>query len=144
MAWNDEFGLRLQEDGENESNIVIFPNDSYQTAVVANTMNPPPIKNRFDLSSDLWIGPLEKEDAKVILEACTPPGYNPKNPSCSQLYAFVRENPPPPNNQKAWDELLLRCIALSRIAHPTSISYKYSATIARNSKGELLTALFVA
>ena len=120
-------------------------NNEHIIDVVIHTTSPqinsiqPPIRNRFNLTPDLWIGHLPNNFSEEIFKACKPPGYNfPSVQQFGELYSFVRENPPG-NNVFKWDEdnRLQLCIALSRIVHPTSISFKYSARIFKDSNGDL-------
>lgn len=116
--------LRFINSNEKVRDVVVFTNSSYVEPRHDIRDLYPPIQNRFDLSSDLWIARLPNELAKNILSACEPAGYNfkPVRPF-SQLYAFVRENPPGDERYR-WDpdKRLQLCVALSRIIHPTSVS----------------------
>lgn len=90
-----------------------------------------PVKGRFDLSSDLRIDRLSRELADRIFKACEPPGFS-FDPirQFSQLYSFIRVSPPNINDLQ-WDsdKRLQLCLALSRIVHPTSVSFEYAARI---------------
>lgn len=99
------------------------------------TAEPPP-KRRFRLANDLWVGELDNQTAARVLDSCEPCGKwvkKPVRPYC-QLYSFVRERAPAPPLH-TWDsDLRLRtCIALSRLVHPTPISFEYAARITYNS-----------
>lgn len=98
-----------------------------------------PIKKRFNLTPDLWIGHLPNNLSEKVFKACKPAGYN-FDPVLlfGELYSFIREKPPG-NDVLKWDEdkRLQFCVALSRIVHPTSISFKYSARIFTDSNGDL-------
>ncbi len=97
------------------------------------------IRNRFNLSNDLRIDRLPRELSDKIIKACEPAGYNfdPVRQG-GQLYSFVRENPPRIHYYK-WDpdRRLQLCLALSRIVHPTSVSFEYAARIFTDYKGNL-------
>jgi hypothetical protein len=98
-----------------------------------------PVKERFDLSNDLYIDRLPRELSDKIFPACIPAGYN-FEPirQFGQLYSFIRDNPPKTHdNDLKWDsdQRLQLCLALSRIIHPTSISFKYAARIIANQEG---------
>jgi len=98
-----------------------------------------PVKERFDLSSDLRIDRLPKGLADKIFEACEPPGFrfNPVR-QFGQLYSFIRDTPPNTNDlQWDTDQRLQRCLALSRIVHPTSISFEFAARIFASEDGEI-------
>ncbi len=99
------------------------------------------IKNPFKLCNNIYIDTLSRELYDRIFEACEPPGYG-YSPDCrvyrQQLYSFVHYNPPSVNNfQWDSDQRLQRCIALSRIIHPTSISFKYAARVIKNQDDSL-------
>ncbi|HUU41509.1 MAG TPA: hypothetical protein VMW42_11260 [Desulfatiglandales bacterium] len=98
-----------------------------------------PIKSRFGLSSDLYIDRLPRDLSNKIFKACIPGGYNFEPVlQFGQLYSFIRDNPPITNdNDLRWDsdQRLQICLALSRIIHPTSISFEYAARIITNQDG---------
>lgn len=100
----------------------------------------PPPEARFNLADDLWVGKLDDETAKNILDSCEPTGRWVKKPVklFSQLYAFVRE-PASEEPLYTWDsDLRLQfCIALSRLIHPTSISFEHAARITYESDGSV-------
>ncbi|MFQ5539640.1 MAG: hypothetical protein ACE5FB_04515 [Candidatus Binatia bacterium] len=89
-------------------------------------------RERFQLADDLWVGRLDDEVAQRVFDSCTPPGswVNPPVRPFGQLYAFVRE-PAPPDPIYTWDsdKRLLTCVALSRLVHPTSLSFCYAARL---------------
>lgn len=92
----------------------------------------PAPRGRFDLSDDLWVGKLDEDIAEKVLDGCEPSGpMARKSPrQYGQLYAFVRERAPvEPPYQWDSDSRLQMCVALSRLVHPTSISFRYSARI---------------
>jgi hypothetical protein len=98
-----------------------------------------PIKGRFHLSNNLCIDHLSREISDKIFEACIPAGYN-FEPirQFDQLYSFIRDNPPKTHaDDLKWDSdrRLQLCLALSRIIHPTSVSFKYAARIFANQEG---------
>jgi hypothetical protein len=86
----------------------------------------------FELSSDLRIDALDSETAKWILQHGDPTMSGGPHPALQfgQRYSFIREI----RHQVGpfrWDEdsRLMRCIALSRLVHPTSISFRYAAHV---------------
>jgi hypothetical protein len=89
-------------------------------------------RDRFNLSDDLWVGKLDDGVVDAVFDACEPPGRFLKKPvrPYGQLYAFVRERAPiePPYEWDS-DSRLQLCVALSRLVHPTSISFRYAARI---------------
>ncbi len=116
---------------EKISDIVIYPTNTGIDPIRK------PVKGRFDLSRDLCIDSLSMELSDRIFKACIPTGYN-HNPvrQFGQLYSFIRNNPPRVNDLK-WDsdQRLQICCALSRIIHPTSVSFEYAARIITNQDG---------
>ena len=100
-----------------------------------------PVKCRFGLSSELCLDRLPKDLCDKIFETCIPAGYNFKPiRQFGQLYSFIRDNPPRTNdNDLQWDsdQCLQLCLALSRIIHPTSVSFEYAARIITNQDGSL-------
>jgi len=87
---------------------------------------------RIDLSSDLWVGKLNEEIAEAVFDGCEPMGQMTKKAprQFGQLYAFVRD-PAPVEPLYEWDSdsRLQTCVALSRLVHPTSVSFRYAARI---------------
>ena len=94
------------------------------------------INTPFNLSTDICIESLDNRISDEVFNMCSK-GYN-FNPTrqFGQLYSFVRKNPPLTEIYN-WDNdrSLQQCISLSRIVHPTSISFKYSARIFVDSNG---------
>lgn len=104
----------------------------------SSTLNRTHIKNRFELYNDVYIDILPRELSNSIIKACEPAGYKSGQRKFDQLYSFVRHNPPNPN-EPLWDsdQRLQNCIALSRIVHPTSISFRHAARVITNQDGSL-------
>jgi hypothetical protein len=104
--------------------------------------NPLP-SDRFTLADDLWVGKIESNAARIVLDLVEPPAYGmPKLIGHSaQLYAFVRERAGSADVYR-WDEesRLQTCIALCRLVHPTSISLRYAARIRYNSDSSISDA----
>ena len=98
-----------------------------------------PIRKRIDLADDLCIEIFRADIVQKIFKACEPKGadFDPYR-QLNQMYSFVRENPPN-GDDLSWDndQRLQRCIALSRLIHPTSISTEYAARIFLTSEGNL-------
>lgn len=109
--------------------VTIFPNWDYRQANENLIEDRPPIKSKIDLQNDLWVGEIPDDDAHKIMDSCEPKGFN-FNPyrQYEQLYTFVRENSLDEINWDS-DEKLQLCIALSRIIHPTNISFQYAAKV---------------
>ncbi|MBI2072373.1 MAG: hypothetical protein HYT81_04935 [Gemmatimonadetes bacterium] len=98
----------------------------------------PPPAPLFQLATDLWLGKLDDEIAERVLDSCEPAGYGNEKPvrQFGQLYAYVRE-PAPAEPLYVWDSdsRLLTSVALSRLVHPTLISFHYAARILYDSDG---------
>lgn len=103
------------------------------------TAEPPP-KQQFRLADDLWVGELDNKIAECVLDSCEPCGKWVKKPvrPDNQLYSFVRERAPD-NPLYTWDRdlRLQTCIALSRLVHPTPVSFEYAARITYNSDNSI-------
>jgi len=97
--------------------------------------NPVP-PDPFQLGADLWMGRIEPETARTILELAEPQLHGlPKVViQFAQFYAFVREKSGPGEPYK-WDtdSRLQMCVALSRLVQPTSVSLRNSARVRYNS-----------
>jgi hypothetical protein len=100
----------------------------------------PPIRRRIDLSAEIWIGPLDAEVAKSVLDACDKRTFGPVPHvrMSHQLYAFVRESTDF-NNSCAWDNdhRLEATVAVSRLVHPTSAGLVYAARLGFSESGVL-------
>jgi hypothetical protein len=99
-------------------------------------------RGRIDFSDDLWVGKLDEGIVEAVFDRCEPPGWMTKKAPrlFGQLYAFVREPAPAePPNEYAWDsdERLQTLVALSRLVHPTSISFRYAARVFLGSGGTI-------
>jgi len=90
-----------------------------------------PIQNKLIIADDIFIDKLPREESLKVFSACEPKGYNfsPQR-QFGQLYSFIRVNAPesPPLEWDS-DERLQLCIGLSRIIHPTTISFEYSSRV---------------
>lgn len=92
----------------------------------------PPIHKRTDLSDQLWIGHLDADMAKIIMETCEPKalGLTPPARQRAHLYAFVRELPS--ESEILWwdtDHQLTAAVAVSRLVRRTSIGFAYAARV---------------
>jgi hypothetical protein len=100
--------------------------------------NFPPVQERIDLSEQIWIGRIDLETAKAVMDTCEPKalGVMPPVRQFAHLYAFVREIPGHADIHR-WDHdnELTGVIGLSRLMHPTSIGYDYAARIGFESDG---------
>lgn len=101
----------------------------------------PPIDQRIDLDDELWIGKIESKLANRVMDACEPPGSFHHSPirQYGQLYAYVRERIIPLADSVGWDEdsRLQSCVAVSRLLHPTTVSFEYAARVVVRLNGEL-------
>lgn len=92
----------------------------------------PPVRQRIDLSQEIWLGPLELEAAKAIMDTCEPTASGVISPArpFAHLYAFVRELPGHADIYR-WDHdnELTAIIGLSRLVHPTSVGFEYAARV---------------
>jgi len=98
----------------------------------------PPIQKRIDLSKDIWLGPLDPETARLIMDSCEPRVFGAPLPvrQFAQLYSFIRELPDDSDLYR-WDEdnELTAAIGLSRLIHPTFIGFAYAARVGYESDG---------
>ncbi len=92
----------------------------------------PPVNERIHLSDQIWIGRLDLEAAKAIMDTCEPKALGVTVPvrQFAHLYAFVREIPAHADIHR-WDHdnELTAVIGLSRLIHPTSVGFDYAARI---------------
>lgn len=117
--------------------VVLATNEGLSRAPDLLTSQPPP-RDRFQLADGLWVGSLDDAIAEKVLDSCEPPGCWVTRPvrQYGQLYTFVREQVPQTHIYE-WDaDLRLQtCVALSRLVHPTSVSFRYSAQLVYNADG---------
>jgi len=108
-------------------NIFPLPNETLE----ANPLPPDP----FELGNDLWIGKIDAEAAKTVLDLGEPNYYGTPKPviQYAQLYSFVREKDRLAASYQ-WDEdvRLQWCVAISRLIQPTTVSLRYAARIRYN------------
>jgi hypothetical protein len=99
-----------------------------------------PIQRRIDLSDQIWIGPLDDQLAKLVIEACDKRYFGPiPNVRMSrQLYSYVRELSLPDSDWN-WDHdhVLETTVALSRLVHPTSAGLLCAARISFDETGKV-------
>ena len=92
---------------------------------------PGPVRTETQLYEDIRIGLQSNELWKAIYTACRPRGHSfGPVPQFGQLYALWNDNPADPTNFN-WDpdQSLATTVALSRLIHPTSIGFEYSARV---------------
>jgi len=89
----------------------------------------PPIRERIQISGDVYIERLPGELNRHIKSACAFRGYNwdINMHALPTLYAFVRET----DDGGAWDaaQQLQIAVSLSRLCHPTSIALEFSGRV---------------
>ena len=98
----------------------------------------PPVAERMDLSTEIWIGRIDGSMAKAVMDTCEHKtvGVTPPIRQFAQLYAFVRELPPH-EGIYGWDRdnRLSATVALSRLVHPTSTGFAYAARVGYDMDG---------
>ena len=90
------------------------------------------------LFEDLWLAKFNPEFSKAVMVACTAPGENlsPSFWTFGGPYGFVRVSAPDEDPYKFDpDGRLANCIALSRLAQPTSLGFEYAARVRRRANG---------
>jgi hypothetical protein len=111
--------------------VAIFKNAHFNQSDAETKESFPPIQNKLLITDELFIDRLPREESLKVFSACEPKGFNfePQR-QFGQLYSFIRINPPesPPLEWDS-DERLQLCIGLSRIIHPTTISFDYSCRL---------------
>lgn len=120
-------------DYEKIIDVAIFTNGPLISTDEATIEKYPPIRNEFEITDDLAIKRLNYGLSQKILDACEPKEYNFCPPrQFAELYTIVRKNPPPEDDKKyEWDpdQKIQYCILLSRLIHPTTISFEYAARV---------------
>jgi hypothetical protein len=98
----------------------------------------PPIQQRIDLSKDIWLGRLDSETARLVMDTCEPRVFGAPLPvrQFAQLYSFVRELPEQADLYR-WDDdnELTAVVGLSRLIHPTFIGFAYAARVGYEADG---------
>jgi hypothetical protein len=96
----------------------------------------PPVQNRVQAVSGLFIKRLDLELAKSIMDTCEPKTLGVMAPvrQFAHMYAYVRELDPQ-TSVIGWDEdhRLSRLVAISRLVHPTYVGLRYTARISEDS-----------
>jgi len=98
----------------------------------------PPVQQRIQLSDQMWVGRLELDVAKLVMDTCEPRVFGTLPPvrQFAQLYSFVRELPGY-GAMHLWDHdhELAAVVSLSRLIHPTFVGFKYAARIMYEPEG---------
>lgn len=110
--------------------VAIFPTPDFNAPNGDTAQAYPPLNTRKIIRNDTFIEKLPRDLSDQIMTACEPKGASDYVRQFGQLYSFIRKNAPatPPLEWDS-DERLQICIGLSRIIHPTTISFGYSARI---------------
>jgi hypothetical protein len=110
--------------------VALFPTPNFSAVDDDIIQANPPIETRTIIGSNIFVERLPRDLANQIMGACEPTGAAGFNRLFGQLYSFIRENAPvSPALEWDSDERLQICMSLSRIIHPTTISFGYSARI---------------
>lgn len=101
----------------------------------------PPVKDRIELGQELWVGRLEADLANALMDTCEPKTLGVLAPvrQFAQFYAYGR-NLDGGAALHQWDAdlRLQRCVALSRLVHPTAVGFRYAARIWSDPASESL------
>jgi hypothetical protein len=101
----------------------------------------PPIKDRVELGSGLWVGRLEGDLASALMDTCDPVLLGVLKPvrQYAQFCAYVRELDDHADLYR-WDtdSRLQRCVGMSRLIHPTTVGFRYAARIRSGSSLDAL------
>jgi hypothetical protein len=118
------------QDTTTDLSMVAWPyadHDEKSTRAVVYFDKPVPI------DGDLWVGMLDEELTKWVLDGTEPPGRNyVPTRQYTGGYAFIRTNPPASKADQGDfdpDTRLRSAIALSRLVHPTSVCFDHSVRI---------------
>jgi hypothetical protein len=110
------------------ANVFSFPNPLYKSH--------PPIANRFAVTDELWIGRIDEEAARIVIDLNEPSFHRAQKPALqfSQLYSYVREMKGP-GNPYEWDTdgKLQECVGISRLLLPMSVAVRYAGRIRYNT-----------
>lgn len=96
----------------------------------------PPVENKVQGVSGLFIERLDLQLAKAIMDTCEPKTLGVMAPvrQFAHMYAYVRELNPQTSAIR-WDEdhRLSRLVAISRLVHPTYVGLRYAARVSQNN-----------
>ena len=101
----------------------------------------PPVEERIELGGGLWVGRLESNLAKALMDTCEPVPLGIPKPirQYAHFYTFVRELDDKAGlNQWDSDLRLQRCVALSRLIHPTTVGLRYAARVLNDPQPDSL------
>ena len=133
FGWREKLGNGLNTGVKPEATDFVLMADPYGSAGASPTIRPlVKFKKTRRIHNDLWIGPINRNLTKAIMKACMYRGENLKpTPQFWCPYGFIRKRAPTVNDKQQFDPdtYLQQCIALSRLVHPTSIGYQFSARV---------------
>jgi hypothetical protein len=96
----------------------------------------PPVTDRVQAVSDLYVQRLDLVLAKAIMDTCEPKTLGVMAPvrQFAHMYGYVRELPPQAS-VIGWDEdhRLARLVAISRLVRPTSVGFRYAARVSQDN-----------
>lgn len=111
--------------------VAVFTNVGLQGMAIEMLTGQPHLSEKVDLGYGVSIAPIQPKVADYVLNLCSPHGFKTKPKQMFHvLYAFVREADADDSGLK-WDpgDYIQTAIALSRIAHPTSIGFEDAARL---------------
>lgn len=96
----------------------------------------PPVQDRIEMGRGFWMGRLDADLAKTLMDTCEPKVFGTPIPvrQYAQMYAFGRELSADAELYR-WDDDhgLSRLVAMSRLIHPTAVGFRYAARIRQNN-----------
>jgi hypothetical protein len=103
---------------------------------------PPEVMRAFRdgvrLDANLTVRRLQNDDAKRIMDACEPCGFNFNLARQKHYYVIERTCPPDPDSYDwDWDQTILRAIAFSRWVHDSPFGFEYAARVYRTEPGTI-------
>ncbi|MBN1867561.1 hypothetical protein JW916_09740 [Candidatus Sumerlaeota bacterium] len=119
--------------------VAVFTNEGLLGSSIGEMLRTdPPLEVQVQLGQGVSIAPILPPVADYVLNLCLPHGLSPAPVrQFDALYAFTRDADPE-DSGLTWDpgKHLLNAIVLSRLAHPTSIGFGYSARLFLRADGE--------
>jgi hypothetical protein len=98
----------------------------------------PPVKDKIEMGQGLWMGRLDADLAKSLMDTCETRVLGVPAPvrQYAQMYAYVRELHPGTEIHR-WDDdhRLSRLVAMSRLVHPTTVGFRYAGRVRQNDDG---------
>lgn len=98
----------------------------------------PPVKDRIEMGRGLWMGRLDADLAKALMDTCEHKVLGTLTPirQYAQMYAYGHDRPPDAEIHR-WDDdhRLSRLVAMSRLIHPSSVGFRYAARVRQTHDG---------